>query len=259
MRALTAAGTLLFVASLAVHGATAPEARRADAFLRLGPGIERIARLHAQSGQGVMAQRSRRALAEAIGDFDKTLRAALAAVSEPEPRENYVLLSMLWQDYREWAQRPPSRETGRKLRERTQEVAWVAAKGLRLTHDPARGGTTGTAVRASQAAIAAQRIAKVYLWRRWDIRDDTLDRELREAREGLPRALDALAKTPGLAEDTLAHVESAQTQWRFLSDAAAQLDAAGTNTRALEFACKAADHILEAMERVIEAGAGERR
>ena len=252
MRALSAAAAVLLVASLAVHGAPSSEARRADAFLRLGPGVERIARLHAQSGQGVMGQRSRRALTDAIRDFDATLRAALAAASGVEARENYVLLAMMWQDYRDWAQRPPSRETARKLRERTEEVAWIAAKGVRLVNESARGTVGASALRASQAALAAQRIAKAYLWRRWDIRDEGIDRELRDSREGLPRALEAIAHTPGLPAETLAHVESAQTQWRFLSDAAAQLDTAPANARALEFACKAADHILEAMERVME-------
>jgi hypothetical protein len=252
MRALSAAAVLFF-ACLAVHGAPAVDARGADAFVRLVPGIERIARLHAQSGQGVMAQRSRRALAEATRDFDAALRAALAAASGAEARENYTLLAMLWQDYREWMQRPPSRETARRLRERTEEVAFVASKGVRLVNDASPGRVSASALRASQAAAASQRIAKTYLWRRWDIRDEGLDRELRDSRESLPRALETMAKTPGLAAELLTHVESAQTQWRFLSDASAQLDAAPANARALEFACKAADHILEAMGRVMDA------
>ncbi len=260
MRALSAAAAVLLVASLAVHAAPAAQARRADAFPRLAPAVERIARLHAQSGQGVLVPRSRRALADAIRDFDAMLRAAPATAPGVEARENYVLLAMLWHDYREWAQRPPSRETARKLRERTEEVAWIASKGVRLANESARGTVGASALRASQAALASQRIAKAYLWRRWDIRDEGIDRELRDSRESLPRSLEAIASTPGLPAEALAHVESAQTQWRFLSDAAAQLDAAPANARALEFACKAADHILEAMERVMEAPAagGER-
>jgi hypothetical protein len=220
----------------------------------LGPAVERLARLHAQSGQGVMAQRSRRALADATRDFDATLRSAMASAPGAEAGENYVLLTMLWHDYREWLQRPPSRETARKLRERTEEIAWIAAKGIRLVNDASPGNVKAVALRASQAAAASQRIAKAYLWRRWDIRDDGIDRELRESRESLPRALEAIASSPGLAADALTQVESAQTQWRFLSDAASQLDTAPANARALEFACKAADHIFEAMERVIEPG-----
>jgi len=260
MRALRAAAAGIVLAACAPAPVHAADALRSDPFLRLAPAVERIARLHAQSGQGVMAHRSRRALADALRDFDAGVKAALAAAPGAEARENYVLLSMLWHDYREWAQRPPTRETARKLRERTEEVAWIASKGVRLTGESSRAATGAASVRASQAALASQRVAKAYLWRRWDIRDEGLDRELREARENLPRALEAIAATPGIAPETLAQVDSARTQWRFLSDAATQLDASAANARALEFACKAADHILEAMERVMEdASRAERR
>lgn len=259
MRSLGAAAAIALAAAVA-SPARAADARKANAFLRLPPAIERIARLHAQAGQGVIGPRSRRALGEAVRDFDASLKVALAAAPGVEERENYVLLGLLWQDYRDWAQRPPSRETARKLRERTEEVAWVAAKGVRLAGGSARSAMSASAVRASQAALAAQRVAKAYLWRRWDIRDEGLDRELREARENLPRALEAIAATPGIAVETLTQVDSARTQWRFLSDAATQLDGSSANARALEFACKAADHILEAMERVMEdAARAERR
>jgi hypothetical protein len=250
MRALSAAA--VFAVALAAAAAHAADAKRATAALRLAPTIERIARLQAQAGQGVMAERSRRALAEATRDFGATLRAALANAQGAEVRDNYVLLSMLWQDYREWVQRPPSRETARKLRERTEEVSWVASKGVRLVNDASPNALGGSALRASQAALFSQRVAKAYLWKRWDIRDEGLERELRDARENVPRALEALAATSDLAPDILAQVESAQTQWRFLSDAVKQLDASPGNTRALEHACKAADFILEAMEKVMQ-------
>ena len=248
MRALGAAAA--FVVALTACAAHAAQTRRPEAFLRLGPMIERMARLHAQAGHGVMAQRSRRALADSVRDFDATLRSALAAAPGTEARDNYVLLAMLWQDYRDWAQRPPTRETGRKLRDRTEEVAHVAAKGVRLSGDSPRAAVAATALRASQAVADSQRIAKVYLWRRWDIRDAGLERELRESRENLPRALEAIAATPGLAEEELAQVQAAQTQWRFLADAATQLEKSNADARALEFACKAGDHILEALKKL---------
>jgi hypothetical protein len=242
MRALSAAAALVIAFAGAAHAA--------DTSLRLVPLVERIARLHAQAGQGVMAQRSRKALAEAVREFDGALRASLAASAGAEARENLVLLAMLWQDYREWVQRPPTRETGRKLRERTEEVAHVAAKAVKLSAQSPRGTVDATALRASQAVASAQRIAKVYLWRRWDIRDEGLDRELRESRENLPRALEAIAAAPGLAEHDLVQVHAAQTQWRFLADAATQLDRPDADARSLEFACKAGDHILEALRKL---------
>ena len=243
MRALSAAAAIVLVAFAGLSHAS-------EASLRLVPLVERMARLHAQVGQGVMGQRSRKALGDTIREFDGALRASLAAAQGPEARDNYVLLAMLWQDYREWLQRAPTRETARKLRERTEEVEHVAARGMKLDPDAPRAGAWATAMRASQAVAASHRIAKVYLWRRWEIRDERLDRELRESRENLPRALEAIAATPGLAEEQLAQVQAAQTQWRFLADATAQLEKSGADARALEFACKAGDHIQESLQKL---------
>lgn len=243
MRALSAAAALVFLVFTGV-------AQAAEPALRLVPIVERVARLNAQVGQGVMAPRARKALAEAVREFDTALRAALSASQGAELRENYVLLSMLWHDYRDWALRPPTKETGRKLRERTEEVAYVAAKGVKLATESPRGLLPANALRASQAVTAAQRIAKAYLWRRWDIRDEAVDRELRESRENLPRALEAIAATQGLSAEQQSQLETAQAQWRFLADAAKQLDASSANTKALEFACKAADHIQETLQKL---------
>src|SRR5258708_20627501 len=148
---------VVFAAAAAAHAA---ETRGAHAYLRLAPAVERIARLHAQSGQDVMGARSRRALAEAVRDFHAGLPAALAAAPGPEARENYVLLAMLWQDYREWVHRAPSRQAARKLRERTEEMAWVASKGVRLGSETPRASVASAGLTASQAAAASQRIAK---------------------------------------------------------------------------------------------------
>lgn len=244
----------LAAAALAVHAACLA-APAGNAPLRLAPLAERVAKLHAQSGQGIIARRARRALADTVRDFDSGLREARGAAQETAIRENYVLLGLLWQDYRDWALRPATRESARKLRERSEEVEWVATKGVRLLHERSRTGESAAAVRAAQAMLLAQRIPKLYLWRRWDIRDADLDRELREARENLGRAFEALGATPGLDAESAADVEAARTQWRFLADSAARLDAAPADTTALEFACKAGDHIAEAMERVLRRAA----
>ena len=241
----------LAAAVLLLHAACFAAAPSRDAALLLAPLAERVAKLHAQSGQSILTQRSRRALADTVREFDAALRDVRAAARDAGSRENYVLLGLLWQEYRDWALRPATRESARKLRERAEEVEWIAAKGVRLAHERSRAEESATAVRAAQAYLLAQRVPKTYLWRRWDLRDADLDRELRDARENLGRSLDALAATAGLDADSAADVESARTQWRFLEDAAAQLDAAPGNATALEFACKAGDHIAETMARVL--------
>jgi hypothetical protein len=220
--------------------------------LRLPLLAERIAKLHAQAGLGILAAKSRRALGDTLRDFDTTLRASAAGATTAEARDNYALLALLWPEYREWALRTPTRESARKLRERNEEVVWVASKGARMLQGESRAAASAAMVRALQAGLLAQRIAKLVLWRRWDLRDEALARELREARENLPRALDALGPTPGASAEDNAEIQLAQNQWRFMDDAlrGAGAGAGEGDARELESIAKTGDNILESMERL---------
>lgn len=222
---------------------------RATTAVRLGMLAERIAKLHAQVGQGVLAERSRRSLSAAIRDFDATLRSVLSGAPSAEIRDNYVLLTLLWNDYREWAQKAPNRENARKLRERNEEIAWVAAKGARMFQEHSRATTNASALRAAAAALLSQRIPKLYLWRRWEMRDEALARELREAEENLRRTLDTLLAARDNTPEIAAELQVAENQLRFMADAARSFEARHAAPRHLEFIAKTGDHILEALER----------
>jgi len=218
--------------------------------LRLATLGERIAKLHAQVGQGILAERSKRALAEAFGQFDTTLRQVAGATSGTEIRENYLLLGMLWREYRDMAGRPANHDTGRKVRERCEEVVWIAAKGSRLIQDGGRDGQSAWALRASQASVLSQRIPKLHLWRRWDLEDDAAKRELRESEENLGRTLVALREAPGLEGTLLAQLQSAESQLTFMLNAAKELAKGAAAAKQLEFIAKTGDHILEATEQL---------
>src|SRR5258706_5586257 len=152
---------------------------RATAAVRLTALAERIAKLQAQISQGVLAERSRRAMPEALHDFEAGLRAVAQSSPTTEIRDNYVLLALLWPEYRDWARKPATRENARKFRERVDEVVWVASKGARLIQEQSRATANPSAIRAATAAELSQRISKLYLWQRWDLRDEALRRELR--------------------------------------------------------------------------------
>ncbi len=240
---------VLFACAVAGH-AFAQQAPRATAAIRLATLAERIAKLHAQVGEGVLAYRSRRALAEALGDFDATLKAVAARAGTAELRDNYALLALLWQDYRDWAMRTPTRDNARKLRSRTEEVVWIAQKGAKLVQESARAATNASAVRAATAAMLAQRIAKAHLWMRWEIRDAALTRELREANENLRRTLQTLRAAADESGAIDAELRTAESQMRFMEDAARALDRGEDPARAIEFIAKTGDNIYESMERL---------
>jgi hypothetical protein len=226
------------------------DAPRATTAIHLATLAERIAKLHAQIGQGVLVERSRRALGESVREFDATLRTVAARAPTAEIRDNYALLALVWQDYRDWAMRPPTRENARKLRSRAEEVVWVAGKGAKMIQEQARGSANASAVRAAGAATLAQRIAKVHLWMRWDIRDEALRQELREADENLRRTLDTLRAAPGNTAEIAAELDAAESQMRFMGDAERELERRESAARALEFIAKTGDHVYESMERL---------
>lgn len=237
--------------ALAAQGQTGPAVTSpVSAALRLSTLAERIAKLHAQVGQNILPERSRKALQDSIRDFDATLRGVARRASTAESRDNYALLALLWHDYRDWATRTATRENARRLRPRTEEVVWVASKGARMLQAEARGAANASAVRASGAATLAQRVAKLYLWERWDIRDETLARELRESEENLRRALEALHETPARTREIADELQSADIQMRFMEDAARAIRARDPTSRPIEFMAKTADHIQESMERL---------
>ena len=67
---------------------------------RLAMLAERMTKMHAQVGREILVQRSRRALSDAATAFERGLKEANAAASAHEPRENYRLLRVLWDEFR---------------------------------------------------------------------------------------------------------------------------------------------------------------
>jgi hypothetical protein len=251
---VNARATLRAIAFAALVPAVSPHAAdppvRARPAIRLEMLAERVAKLNAQVNQGVLGTRSARALDEALKDFDETLLAVSASAPGAEARDTYNLLTLLWVQYRAAAVKATNRDTARKLRDPTEELAYIAAKGARLVQENARATSNASAVRAENAAVLSQRVAKIHLWMRWDMRDEPLARDLRDSTENLRRILATLRDSPGNTPEISQELLGAEAQMRFLDDAARELAAHKSEARAIEFIAKASDHILESMERV---------
>lgn len=227
-----------------------PEPLRAGAAVRLATLAERVAKLDAQIGQGILVERSRRGMAEAFRDFDAGHRALASAAASPELREQLRLLALLWQDYRAWAARPPTRDNARRLGERTEEVVWVAMKAARFLHGAPRAASGLLAFKASQACTLSQRISRLHLWRRWGIRDESLLNELRLSEAQLHATLESLRAVSTNTPEITAELLVAENQAAFLAQASKQLERGKDAARHLEYVAKSGDHILESMERV---------
>lgn len=238
------AACIAFLALVAGTSAQAQERRAGDG-MRLAALVERTAKLHAQAAHGVMAERSRRGLADAVREFDLTLRASSRAAA-PEMRESYVLLALLWEEYRGLALKPPAREAVRRMADRTDEIAWVASKAAAAAQ-PALGPI---AAKAARVCVLSQRVPRLLLMRRWDPRNEEVAREAASAFAELSGTLDDLLSASQNVPDLAAEVQVARTQLGFLGAASAEVQRAGAGPRVLENIAKTGDNILEAMRRV---------
>jgi hypothetical protein len=223
----------------------AGEAHRQVAW-RLAMLAERMGKLHAQAGQGLLPQRARRALAEATQQFDVLVRQSQGAAPTPEARDDALLLGLLWREYRPWLSRPATRENARRLGERTEELAWVALKGARMTG----AGRSAPAAEAAWGCVLAQRVARLLLLRRWDVRDDASTRALASAEQELRAVLERLGAMPGNSVEIAAELRVAQNQHVFLERASRELAAQPTLPQALEIVAKTGDNLLESLARV---------
>lgn len=239
---------LAATAALAAPARVAPAASPTPAAaLHVATLAERVLKLQAQVGQGVLAARSRRALAEAVRGLEPAARALVAPGNGAEAREQVALLVLVTQQYAAWASRPATRDNARKLAERAEEVAWQATKVARLLAAPA-SASQAAALRAEEAALLAQRLGRLHLWRRWGLASESTATQVDEARARLRADLAALsvaaARLPALAPE----LQVAENQAVFLLDAVAREDG---GAQAAEHAAKASDHLEEAMARVV--------
>jgi len=217
--------------------------------LRLESLAERIAKLQAQVGQGVLADRSKRALPEALREFDSTLKNATARATTADARENYLLLKLLWQDLRPWTLKPATRDNAKRISDRVEEIAWTASKGARMAVEPGRKGSALLALDASNVATLAQRAARLHLLRHWGIRDASLKANIDKSTEDLRATLERLRKSPVNTPEIETELEIATGQLQFLLQAAQELEGGRGSVRQMEFIAKSGDHILESMER----------
>jgi hypothetical protein len=228
------------------HAAPPVEERRSAeaqslAALQVATLAERIAKLHAQAAQGVLAERARHALAQSVRRLDAAVRELGRPAAPQELHEAVAIVTLLAKEYRAWAAKPATRDNARGLGERADEIAWEAAKAARLWAP----GEPTPAARAAEAAALAQRTARLAFWRQWQVSASTRN-ELALATAQLHTALDALRAAPATPE-TDAELQVADNQAQFLFGA---VKASETDAGALETLAKAADNLQESMERL---------
>jgi hypothetical protein len=211
---------------------------------------ERITKSFSLIGQNVLETRSRRQMEDSLREFDIALKDLRAASPTPEIRENYELLAQLFDEYRDIKSKPVNIENAKELAEQNEELVWISQKGAMLIQAHTKSTRSDLITTAGDARTLTQRIAKLYLFRSWGVRDNVIVKDLKTALADYRTAINKLLASPGNTDAIKSELALAETQWSFLQQAMDRLNANQTSKTELEFVSKSCDNILEVMERV---------
>lgn len=226
----------LVAASAVIAAGAAPPPSDAA---RLAYLVERAGNLQAQRLTHLGGERPRRALAAAIRDTDRAL--AVATRDAPASmREHYALFNLLWRQHRAWLQRASPRDVPAAQRERDDELAWLADRGRAMAGVPPFAEDE-----AWQVARLSQRAARLAILRRaLPAAQDGLAATLEELQERL-----AALQSRTAGRDTLeGEVAVARGQLDFLVRA---VQTVPFGPREADVAARSADHVAEALDRVL--------
>ena len=211
---------------------------------------ERITKSFSLIGQNVLETRSRRQMDDSLREFGVALKELRTAAPTPEIKENYELLTQLFDEYRGIQTKPVNLANAKELAEQNEELVWISQKGAMLIQTYTKSTRSDLITTAGDARTLTQRIAKLYLFRSWGVRDNVIAKDLKTALADYRTAVNKLLVSTENTEQIKSELSLAETQWAFLQQAMERLNANQTSKTELEFVSKSCDNILEVMERV---------
>ena len=211
---------------------------------------ERITKSFTLVGQRVLETRSRRQMDDATNEFSTALKELQASAPTPEIKENYQLLEQLFDEFKSIVGKPANTENAKLLAEQNEELVWISTKGATLIQAHTKSARSDLIVTAGDVRTLTQRIAKLYLFRRWGLRSDVIANDLKKAEADYRADMAKLLAAPQNTPQIKSELALAETQYLFLKQANDRLNVNKTSAVELEHVTKACDNILEVMERV---------
>ncbi len=211
---------------------------------------ERITKSFSLIGQNVLEIRSRRQMDDSLREFGMALKELRVGAPTPEIKDNYELLTQLFEEYQGIQTKPVNVANARELAEQNEELVWISQKGAMLIQSYTKSTRSDLISTAGDARTLTQRIAKLYLFRSWGVRGDVIAKDLKRALADYRTAINKLIASPENTDQIKSELALAETQWTFLQQAMERLNTNQTSKLELEFVSKSCDNILEVMERV---------
>lgn len=182
---------------------------------------QRVVKAYCQIGLQVAPQVSRLQLEDALGRFDSQLATLEHAVPGTATRNALRRLAALWSPFRALAAGPVSRDGARRLAELDGELL-LAAHAVVLTLEQSAGTPRARLVNlAGRQRMLAQRLAKLYMLRVWDVAVADVEEQIERAATEFTEALATLRAAPGNSSAIVRELDAVALQWAWFEGAIA--------------------------------------
>lgn len=210
---------------------------------------QRVAKAYCQIGLGVEVERSKKTLEQSVALFERQLAELKAFAPTPEIKDTYAKLEQSWLVYKPLlTSGEPNVDNAKKIVRASEDVLKLAQQGT-VQLEQHSGTPTGKLINvAGRQRMLSQRIAKLTMFRAWDITSAQMTQDLDVAMKEFAAAQALLTSAPQNTPTITSELQLANTQWLFFSEAIKQTD--GSRTEQLRNVATTSERILQVMDNV---------